>query len=376
MKKVMILNHGLANGGTDTFVLNTMRCLDKNKYDVRFIMAVDRDKSSQFREDELRKMNIPIYYTNDLGSIKRMISHTIKLYKILKSEKIDVFHANMDLLNGLNMFAAYLARVPVRVCHSHNSSSQYETQSGKHFAVRLYRAFMRKMIWTFSNRRLGCSQEAMDYLYSDRWKNDNNSKVIFNGVSCENFCSMNKDQIQNKKKELGINEDNHLIIIVGRMAIQKNPHMSVEVVEKLSKIRKDINVIWVGSGELENEIKASVSEKGLDSIFKFLGARKDVNELLQCSEIFLMPSLFEGQPIALIEAQAANLNCFVSDTVTRSMDCGLCTFLNNKDSDLWAKTILDCMDGIVKKELDKDKLNKFDIVNTTKDLEKIYDSVD
>ena len=176
-RKVFLLNHGLANGGTDTFCMNILKHIDRTKYDIRMVLAVDPDSKPQFHEEEVNQLNIPLYKTSDLNGVKKVLRHGWRLYKLLKAEKPDVFHANMDLFNGLNMFVAWLAGVSVRICHSHNSQSQYEVNSGKHVIVNIYRSVMRKFLWYFSTVRCGCSEMAMDYLYEEKWKADASGNV-------------------------------------------------------------------------------------------------------------------------------------------------------------------------------------------------------
>ena len=72
----------------------------------------------------------------------------------------------------------------------------------------------------------------------------------------------------------------------------------------------------------------------------FLGARKDVNELLQCFDCFLLPSKFEGFPISVIEAQTAGLKCIISSNVTKDINCGLCRFLSTDNAKNWADEIM------------------------------------
>ena len=105
-RKIFILNHGLASGGTDSFVINLMKGLDKNKYEIALVMAVDKDGSRQFREQEVEELDIPIYRTCDLNGMKKIVKHCFLLYRLLKEEKTDIFHANMDLFNGFNMLVA------------------------------------------------------------------------------------------------------------------------------------------------------------------------------------------------------------------------------------------------------------------------------
>ena len=375
MKKICILNHGLASGGTDSFVLALAKGLIADGYDVTIAMAVDPDSAPQFREAEAAAMGAKIYKTNDLNGIKKMLRHCRRLYRFLKAGKFDVFHANMDLFNGFNMPVAWLAGVPVRVCHSHNSRSQYELNTGKHLAVSIYRAVMRRSLWRFSNRRCGCSEMAMDYLFLDKWKKDGNSKVIINGVDFAKYSSagFNKEQ---KKKELGLPlAGGGLLITVGRLADQKNPFFTIRVMEELRKRRPELKLLWLGDGELRPQVERKISETGTAENILLLGARKNVNDYLRCADLFLMPSLFEGLPIAPIEAQAANLPCVLSDKITRQVDIGLCRFISLDDgAAIWGAEICDLLDGKTKLAIDKEKRVQFDQNYMVKSIERVYDS--
>ena len=83
---------------------------------------------------------------------------------------------------------------------------------------------------------------------------------------------------------------------------------------------KSAVLLLIGDGELKKEIEKMVLLLGLENSVKFLGVREDVNRLMQCFNIFLLPSLFEGLPVTMIEAQAAGLKCIISDKVTKECD--------------------------------------------------------
>ena len=336
--KMMFCIHGLGNGGTESFVISAITDLKKRNYDISVVIAVD-DNQRQFREDEVEKLNIPIFRTCDLNNIFRKIKHFIRLYKLLKKEKPDVFHSNMDLLNGVNLFASKLAGIKVRVSHSHTSDSQYENDTGKHFLVSIYRFIMRKFIWAFSNRRIGCSNLAMDYLYTDKWKKDKHSYIVFNGIDLEKFNSMNDYQINEKKHLLNI-KDEYIICTVGRIQESKNSLFIVDVLSELKKRNVNFKFFWIGKGDQLEAVKVKAREMGVINNIVFLGARKDVNELLQCFDCFLLPSKFEGFPISVIEAQTAGLKCIVSSSITKDINCGLCRFLSTDDAENWANEII------------------------------------
>lgn len=370
VRKVFLLNHGLANGGTDTFCMNVLKYIDRNKFDIRMVLAVDPDSKPQFHEDEVQQLGIPLYKTSDLDGVKKVLRHAFLLYQLLRRQKPDVFHANMDLFNGLNMFVAWLAGVPVRICHSHNSQSQYEANSGKHDLVRIYRGFMRKFLWHFSTVRCGCSEMAMDYLYEEKWKADSSSYVIHNGIDLTAFSQKHDPVVE---KNFSVHDGIHYLITVGRFAPQKNPLFVVAVMKDICSQRDDIELLWVGTGGMEKQVRQKIAEYQLEDKIHLLGARKDVPQILKCAEVFVLPSLFEGLGIVLIEAQAAGLPCVVSDRVPQEADMGGCAFLGiDGDATEWSATITNLIDGKTAKRILPEKLQQYDVRFMLGQLEKLY----
>ncbi len=362
-KKVFILNHGLANGGTDTFTINLSKGLKDRNYDVSVVMAVYPDSEPQPREHVLKEAGIPIYKTSDLVGIKGVFDHSRRLYKILRQNKPDVFHANMDLFNGINMLTAWLARVPVRVCHSHTTQSQFETNTGKHLATNIYRSIMRLLCRMFANRYCGCSSQAMGYLFKDNWKNDPKAKIIYNGIDLTLFESTEKPDN---------NSNNKTLVTVGRISKTKNPYFIINIIDHLRIIRKDFIFLWVGDGELFEKMKTIVKEKELESFITFTGNQSNIPEILKKCDLFIFPSLFEGLGISLIEAQASGLYSLASTAVPEDVDCGLCEFLPIDSPDLWVSRISDLLDNGSKKTVDKTALQKFDISTMISEIEKVY----
>lgn len=370
VRKVFLLNHGLANGGTDTFCMNILKHIDRNKFDIRMVLAVDPDSNPQFHEDEVRQLGIPLYKTSDLNGIKKMLRHAYRLYKLLKTEKPEVFHANMDLFNGLNMFVAWLAGVPVRVCHSHTSKSQYETHTGKHIMVGIYRSIMRKFLWYCSTARCGCSDMAMDYLYEDKWKKDPSSHVIHNGIDRAAFSGANNSAV---KKSIDVQDGIHYLITVGRLSPEKNPLFLIDVMKDVCTLREDIELLWVGTGGMENQVRKKIADCGLELKIHLLGARKDIPQILKCAEVFVFPSLFEGLGIVLIEAQAAGLPCVVSDKVPKAADMGGCAFLDIENGTAeWSAVITDLIDGNIVPKILPEKMQQYDVRFMLNQLEKLY----
>lgn len=370
--KICILSNGLWRGGTDTFVVNLVRGLDKSKYDITVILSIS-DEWLAAREQEVIEYGAKVVRTFGITGkgIKGRLRHLFLLFKILKRERPDIFQTNIDLFNGPNLFVAWLAGVPIRICHSHNSMQEQEASGGRNLAIALYQGLMRWLCWNFSNRRAGCSEAALNFLFGEKWKNDKRAIVVNNGIDIAHF----RIDIDSKKKrqEIGTNQK-YNILTVGRISPQKNPILIANIFVELCKIRSDCDLIWVGIGEMEESIRTIFEEQKVLNLVHFLGTRNDVNELMESSDLFLFPSLFEGLGIVVIEAQAAGLPCLISNTIPTMVDCGGCEFHSLDDSpEQWAWYLNDILDGKKKFNIDEEKLNKYSIEHMVEQMESLFE---
>lgn len=369
MKKLVYFSHGLSANGIETFLVNVLKRIDKTKYDITVIIAIDEGVEC-LHEKTVTDMGIRVIHAGDLDSVKKKLAYIKNLKRILTSEHFDIAHANMDLLNGITLSVAKRCGIPVRICHAHNSKSQYALNGRfvvlKSFVQKVYGAAMKLKINSSSTELLACSDVASKYFYGNK-----KSTIIFNGIETADF--KNAGDVQSYSKLFDAENVEHLLVSVGRLSPQKNPDFAVEIISELKKIRSDFKYIWVGGGELETELRQKVKELGIENNVIFTGVRTDVKDILVCCDCFLMPSLFEGLPFSLVEAQAAGLPCIVSDTVTREADLGLTEYLSlESGAENWAKSISKTLD-MPKKKVDEIKLARFDILNTVAQLEEIYD---
>lgn len=370
MKNICILHNSLNFGGTDTFVINLCKGLIKDGYAVTVILSLDKSVAGP-RLSDLEATGANILYTCALKSLGSKIKHLYLLFQALRTRKYDVFQANIDLFNGPNMLIAWLAGVPIRECHSHNSQQGRELQLGKTVPVRLYQYFMRFLCWSFSNRRGACSEEAMDFLFKRKWVEDKSSKVIHNGIDLSAFRKT-FDVIQ-KKKELGLN-NRFNICTVGRISYQKNPIFIVEVLNELFKLRDDCDFVWVGIGDMEAQVYERIAYYGIEERIHMLGARSDVAEILRSVDVFFLPSNFEGLGIVLIEAQAADLPCVTATTTPLEANCGSVLYLSLEDSpSKWAKVLSDILDKRIELNVEYEKLEKFSIENMVYEMESLFE---
>lgn len=372
MKKIVFFSHGLSANGIETFLVNVLKKINREKYDIAVVVAIDEGVEC-LHEKTVTDLGIRVVHAGDLDAPQKKLIYIKNVKKILASEHFDIAHSNMDLLNGITLTIAKQCGIPVRICHAHNSKSQYSPvgrlASLKKLLQKLYSRTMKRLIIRSSTKLLACSDVASDYFYGGR-----ESTLIYNGIDTQSFIMPDGfDRIDYSKKFGASGDENRFVVSVGRLSAQKNPVFAIEIIAELAKLRNDFKYVWLGAGELEAEAKSRAEQLGISDRIIFTGVRTDVREILACCDCFLMPSLFEGLPFSLVEAQAAGLRCLVSDVVTREADVGLIEYfpLENGAAE-WAEKINIMLDE-PKKTADKDKLALFDISHTVSQLEEIYD---
>lgn len=349
--KVCLVCHGLGCGGIESFIVSLATGLKDRGFDVKLAMALDDNGISQFREKEIADAGIEMFRTCDQGSVKRICTHLLRLFRYLKCNDFDVVHSNMNRLNGLNLAVAWLAGVKVRVAHSHalvGSEGDLDNRNRlRNIYIYIYRIITNFAVMIFANRKCGCSSLATQFAYGEKSLGTRNTYVIYNGISLNKFVSDRLCCTGGKR-----------LITVGRLVPIKNPNLILEIMCALKE--KGYTLMWVGGGNLEDQIRAKVHELGLSDCVSMLGVRNDVDLLLRNADLFLLPSLMEGLSIATIEAQAAGLPCVVSDGVPNEVDCGLCEFVPIRASaEKWAETIELIISGETTLKLDRNKLNRF-----------------
>lgn len=370
MKKIVYFSHGLGANGIETFLVNVLEKLDKTKYDPTVVIAIDRDAEC-LHEQKVLDMGVKVVRMGDLDSIFKKLTYFIKVKKFLKKGNFDIVHANMDLLNGIILHFSEKAGIKKRICHAHTSKSQFQAEGLVSKIItgiqKVYHTKMKELIATHSTDMVACSSVAGKYFYGEK-----KYELVYNGIDIKSYEQ--PDISDELKAELGFSEeDKHRIVSVGRITQVKNPIFALEIIAELKKIRNDFRYIWVGDGEIAHDFELRISELGLEETVLMPGTRTEIPQILSCCDCFLMPSLFEGLPFSLVEAQAAGLKCIVSDVVTKTADIGLVNYISlEKSAKEWAEEISRVLDAPAGKK-DEEKAKLFDISNTVNQLEKIYE---
>lgn len=317
MKILFINTINLEKNGISTFIINNAKVLSFNN-DVTILAPNKVD--SEIKEN-LRKLGIIII---QLPSRKKKLkSYFFNLVRIIKRKKYDIVHINGNSTTmAIELLAAKIAGYGIRVTHSHNTKTEHPTIN----------KILKPMFNHYVDYRLACSQEAGKWLYGNK-----NFTVINNGVNLENLKP--KDIIRiNIRKRLNIKSNEFLLISIGYFNDQKNQEF---IIQMLPFMNKSYKLLLIGNGTNFIRCKQLVTKLGLEKRVIFAGIQNNIADYLSASDIFLMPSRFEGFPFALIEAQASGLSCIVSSKITKKTNLtGNVIYLDITNFELWANKII------------------------------------
>lgn len=255
-----------------------------------------------------------------------------------KTNHFDCLYINAcDIISIDLLRFGRMAGIPVRIIHSHSSGIQQGITQKLSLFHRICEWHNRKVLHKYATHLLACSQVA------GRWMFDGRAfQIIKNGIDLDKYAY--RDESRSKCRSMfNIDNDVPLIGCIGRLDPPKNPFRSVEIAKAILRMRPDARIVFVGDGEMRSALQQKVAETGLEDKILFPGAVDNVNEWMSAVDCLMMPSLFEGLPFVLVEAQAAGLPCIVSSAVSQEADLsGLLKFISlEASSETWAKEILD-----------------------------------
>ncbi len=313
-------------GGISSMLMNLYRNVDRTKVQFDFA-AFNRGPL----HEEICSLGGRVFYFDYIkkqGALKYVASLR---GLINKNGPYTAIHVHNGYKGGFALLAGRLAGIDTRVCHIHTSNVEQTWQKP---LVPILKSFA-----TYNATKLiACGQEAGKFMYGKR-----DFEVLTNAINTSSFSKVNPKDVQVIRKELGIPDQSIVIGHIGRFSDVKNHDFMVEIAEKLVGMNTDFRMIFVGDGPLKKDIEQKAHEKGLRRNIIFTGLRSDIPELVNLFDLYLFPSLFEGLPVSLLEAQAAALPCLVSTGVPKESDIGsgLIKFMDlSTGSEKWAEDLL------------------------------------
>ena len=370
--KVLQVCYSLKAAGIETFVTNVQREINNEIVENHF--AIYKATQEGLFYKDIVEQSGGIIEDDSAGTVGnfllRHIRQRLNFYATLKKGNYDIVHVHASSgLQGIEVLLARMAGVRKIAVHSHSSRMGRATKFN--WLKKIIHLIGLRIIDRFADAKLACSAEAGAWMFP--YAKSEDVVFIHNGVACAQFA-FDEEKRNQIRSELGIGKEQRVFGHVGSFTEAKNQSFVVEVFARILKSHQNAQLLLIGGGPRQEEIRKKVSDMQLTNV-RFMGIQRNCNALFMAMDGFLFPSLWEGLPIVLVEAQATGLPCVVSDTVTKQIDvCGLLKYLPLEcPADQWAEEAYamtdspdrSCAYRLVQK-------SSFDFSATVRELETIY----
>lgn len=361
--RVLHILHSMNRGGAENAIMNYYRHIDRNK--VQFDFLLTEPSKCQF-EDEIISLGGRVFRVQ-LLTMKNPFPYITGVWRFYKSHpEYRIVHSHTSSKSFFPLFLAKRARIPVRVCHSHNTKSETGLSG-------LFRDCLKSPLKKVATHFCACGEEAAIWLYGPKYYNAGKVRIVPNVIEAEEFCYSieRRREIRNK---FCFSDCTVVLGCTARFSPQKNHRFLLSVFFEFNKIVSDSVLLLLGGGELRHEIERQVKELGLEKKVHFVGTVSNVSDYEQAMDFFLLPSISEGIPLSLIEAQVSGLRCIVSEGVPRESDkTGLVSFLSlDGGPEYWARQIADKVNYHRRSHLDDIIKAGYDAPTSANKLEQFY----
>ena len=302
--KIAVIITKLELGGAQKVAISICEKLDKTKFETVLICGCGGIL------DEETKRKVRVIFVKDLvrqiNPIKDLKA-LFKIYKILKQEKPDVVHTHSSKAGITGRVAAKLAGIK-NIIHTIHGFSFNDTQS---FFKRNLFIFLEKFCAKLSSKLIPVSTENIKKGMENNIGKKEQYHYIRLGVDINNFKNFN--QIPSLKKELKIDNNDILVTTIGPFKPQKNLHDFIKIARNISKKHTNFKFVIVGDGILRPAFEKLIKDYDISKNIFLIGWRRDISNILNSTDIFVMTSLWEGLPISTIEAMCCKLAPVVND---------------------------------------------------------------
>ncbi len=367
-KVLEVFAEPFSNGGQESFIMNIFRNINKNTIHMDFYTPFYCD--NDIYKNEIEHAGCKIYsgngrFTDNHGNKKDFINN---LKAFLKKHKYEIIHIHSGSIFALFYGAKIAKKSGAKdvIIHSHCGGFN-------NLKYRLIKTYTNLFMKKYVDYYFACSNLAAEWKFPKKIINNKEYTLINNGINTKKmyYNPVVRDEYKHKLDII----KKQVFIHVGRFSIQKNHLFLIDILNEIHKLNNNSVLLLVGTGETLSEVKEKVKELNLDKCVKFLGIRTDINELLNASDAFILPSHFEGLPVVGVEAQATGLPVFTSTNVTKELPIeNLSFYYSLEDSpSTWAKNILKELKSFKRRNTTNEMINaKYDIKDSAKELQELY----
>lgn len=367
--QIKVLHVGADNighGGRSTIAYNLAINMDSNKIHNDFLAFKKIDYEYE-KKIKLLGGNVKRIENHGNNKIIRKINTAKDSISIIRKNKYDIIHVHADTATEAvkNILIAKLAGTQNVFIHAHTSGSLKKRSIISNFIGKICQNIIRNNRYV----KIACTKNAAEFMYGQESDSIN---IINNGVSVDRYhYDIQLRDVKRNKMKLS---NNFVIGCVARLVPVKNHSFLVNIFKEIKKKAPNAKLLLIGDGPLKKDIEKQIQQYGLQDDISFLGNRKDVSDLLQVMDVFVLPSVYEGLGLVNIEAQSAGLPCIVSDGIPdEAKILKSFNFLKLSESPkIWADTILSYKSF---SRIDTSKYIKdagYDIISSAEAIQNLY----
>ena len=360
--RVLQITDNMNRGGIETFIMNVYRSLDRDKIQFDFLIS---EPSKCDYEEEILSLGGRIFKIPPKShGLKQFIKNSNAFAKDYSDYTTIHIHSS-SVLSSLSWLFTNFRKHPHKLLHSHNTESPrdlkgFSKKVGQFFLQRGYQGLF------------ACSMAAGEWMFGKQALKTPHYQMIKNGIDPAAFYY---EEETRKKLREALNIDQQLVIgHIGRFNEQKNHAFILETFKNVHDADPEAVLLLIGQGELLEEMQEKSKNLGLVDAVRFLGVRRDINELLNAMDIFFMPSLFEGLPVVGVEAQATGLPLLLSSNITPEVDISGQALFKSLEAPIeeWCEALL-TVSGNDRKAAARNIIEKgYSIKGIAKELADIY----
>jgi len=287
--KVLYLINALHVGGAERVIARTVTGLDKNRYEtIVCCLWMGGAAADEIEKAGVRVINLDAKNKLDFGILFR-------LYRLLKEHKIHIIHSFLFHANMLGRIVGRLAGVPIIL-----SSERTMGMESKH------RLLLNRITASLADKIVTVSEAVREFAIAKIGITPDRLVTIHNGVDLSEFLqSPNSERIEEAKRELGIAPSHVVVGTAGHLEEEKGCEYLLQAAAQVSAQDGKVTFLLVGDGSQRAKLEHLAEDLGISSNVIFMGYRNDVPKILSVMDVFVLPSLYEGLPNALLEAMAA-----------------------------------------------------------------------
>ena len=369
--RILHIMGGMHRGGVETCLMNFLRKIDRQRFQPEILVHVNYECDY---DQELGQLGIPIVscpFTHNPFIYAKNFLNILK-----RNGPYDIIHSHVHQFSGFIFWLSHLLGMKKLVAHSHSDTQSVDSEANGW--RKFYLWWMTRWVKKYAPEGLACSEVAARALFGADWKKDPRWSIVYCGIDLTPFKKLSRDK--KLREHYGIPADAKVIGHVGRFTPPKNHEFLLEIYQEVLRQQEEIYLLLIGDGPLFDEIKKKIDQLGLSQKIKLTGAVPNVPELLwNTIDIFVFPSIYEGLPLALLEAQAAGLQCIISEVITAEVVIipDLIKRLPVSQPELWAANILESLKKVNNKISQEEALklinnSSFNVETSVKLLENIY----